>query len=115
MHVPEMLQAQHLRDPADSRRRRPGKDRDLARFCVRIQSEQSMVVHEPDRRHVKDQLGVIGARLDTPQRPLERDLTCLVEFTEKTHCPVVTRKHLERRQPGRHRRMQGDLGGRCRV
>ena len=58
-----MPQAQRPRDPADNRRHRPDKDRDLARFCVRIEGEKSVVVHETDRRHVKDQLGVTGAAI----------------------------------------------------
>ena len=64
-----MFQAQHSRDPADNRRRRPDKDGDRARFCVRIERQKSMVVHELDRRHVKDQLGVTGGRPDTLQGP----------------------------------------------
>ena len=100
-----MLQAQHSRDPADNRRHRPEKDRDLALLRVRIEGDKSPVVHEPDRRHVKDQLGLIGRRLDTLQGPLERGLTCRVEFTQETDRSVIASKHLERRQPGRYGRM----------
>jgi hypothetical protein len=46
-----------------------------------------MVVHEPDRRHVKDQPGVTGRQLDTLQSALERGLTCLVELAEETDAP----------------------------
>ena len=77
-----MLQAQHSRGPADKLRRGPDNDRDRARFGIRIQRQKSMVVHELDLRHVNDQRGIAGGRLDTAQRPLERALACLVEFTE---------------------------------
>ena len=87
-----MLQAQHLGDPEDNRRHGPDADRDLALLRVRIEGEKSPVVHEPDRRHVKDQLGIIRRRLDAPQGPLERRVMGRVELTEETYRPVTARK-----------------------